>query len=66
MYPIDVVPEFGFPLAMMAQFQLNLVIFRMDDVPEIANLKGEKMVLAERQIFTFVNYRCFRPVRNLH
>ena len=42
---IDVVPEFGFPLAMMAQFQLNLVIFRMEDVPEIANLKGEEMVL---------------------
>lgn len=42
---IDVVPEFGFPLAMMAQFQLNLVIFRMDDVPEIANLKGEEMVV---------------------
>ena len=42
---IDVVPEFGFPLAMMAQFQLNMVIFRMDDVPEIKNLKGEKMVI---------------------
>ena len=38
---IDVVPEFGFPLAMMAQFQLNLVIFRMDDVPELANMEKE-------------------------
>jgi hypothetical protein len=38
---IDVVPEFGFPLAMMAQFQLNLVIFRMDDVPELANMENE-------------------------
>jgi len=38
---IDVVPEFGFPLAMMAQFQLNLVVFRMDDVPELENMEKE-------------------------
>jgi len=38
---IDVVPEFGFPLAMMAQFQLNLVIFREPDVPELANMENE-------------------------
>ena len=41
---IDVVPEFGFPLAMMAQFQLNLVLFRMDDVPEIKNMESEVVV----------------------
>ena len=38
---IDVVPEFGFPLAMMAQFQLNLVIFRETDVPELRNMENE-------------------------
>ena len=38
---IDVVPEFGYPLAMMAQFQLNLVIFRDEDVSEIANMEKE-------------------------
>ena len=38
---IDVVPEFGFPLAMMARFQLNIVIFRMNDVPDLENMETE-------------------------
>jgi LPXTG-motif cell wall-anchored protein len=38
---IDVVPKFGFPLAMMARFQLNLAIFRMEDVPELKNMEKE-------------------------
>ena len=38
---IDVFPEYGWPLAMMERFQLNLAIFRMDDVPELANIKKE-------------------------
>jgi len=41
---IDVVPEFGFPLAIMAQFQLNLAIFRMDDVPELKNMESEVVI----------------------
>jgi hypothetical protein len=38
---IDVVPEFGFPLAIRPRFQLNLVLFKMKDIPELSKLPEE-------------------------
>ena len=42
---MDVVPEFGFPLALLPRFQLNIVLFRMDDVDAVKNMDGADIVL---------------------
>ena len=42
---MDVVPEFGFPLSIMIRFQLNIIIFGMDDVDHVKNIGGADVVL---------------------
>ena len=37
---MDVVPEFGFPLAIQPKFQLNLVIGRDEEVSELQNIES--------------------------
>ena len=37
---MDVVPEFGFPLAIQPKFQLNLVIGRDEEVPKLQNMES--------------------------
>ena len=38
---MDIVPEFGFPLAIMPRFQLNLVLRRENDVDALKNMEAE-------------------------
>jgi hypothetical protein len=38
---IDVEPQLGFPLAIRPRFQLNLVLFRVPDVPQLSKMAEE-------------------------
>ena len=38
---MDIVPEFGFPLAIQPKFQLNMIIGRDDDVPAVAGMEAQ-------------------------
>jgi len=38
---MDIVPQFGFPLAIQPKFQLNLIIGRDDTVPALANMENQ-------------------------
>jgi len=38
---MDIVPEFGFPLAIQPKFQLNLIVGRDSDVPALSNMEKQ-------------------------
>ena len=38
---MDIVPEFGFPLAIQPKFQLNMIIGRDDNVPAVSNMEAQ-------------------------